>query len=79
MRWHLTQIFGTSHVIVCLRTSEAYLCLLRLEAGALVVLERGHRLGELQEDLAPHAPPPHALAARRAAVAPVRHDETENG
>ena len=59
-------------------TSEAYLGLCRLEPGALVVLERGDRLGELEEHLALHAPLAHALAAAQgAAGAPVGHDEAE--
>ena len=49
----------------------------RLGAGALAVGEGGHRLGELEEDLALDTPLPDALAAVRGAGAPVLHDETE--
>ena len=60
-----------------MQTCEADLGLGGLGPGALGVLERGDRLGELEEDLALDAPPPDPLAAPRAAVAPVGHDEAE--
>ena len=73
----LSSVLFCSGSDVYVQTCEADLGLLGLWPGALGVLERGDRLGELEEDLALDAPPPDPLAAARAAVAPVGHDEAE--